>query len=88
MVSQLHFLLLFDFPADQEQSILNHYLLDVFVDWTQLLLGLLRILGAGFMLDVEGRVVVGFEQPRIEVLVDQDIDTDHMETLPVILGES
>lgn len=88
MVSQLHFLLLLDFPADQEQSILNHYLLDVFVDWTQLLLGLLRILGAGFMLDVEGRVVVGFEQPRIEVLVDQDIDTDHMEALPVVLGES
>ena len=39
------------------------------------------------MLDVERRVVVGLEEPGIEVLIDEDIHADDMEALPVHFGE-
>jgi hypothetical protein len=58
VISHLHFLLFFNFTTNQKQCIFNYDLLYVLVDWTQLLLGLLRILRAGFMLDVEGRIIV------------------------------
>lgn len=39
------------------------------------------------MLDVERRIVVGLEKPGIEVLIDEDIDADDMEALPVHFRE-
>ena len=85
MIAHLHVPLLLYAPTNQVQRVLHHDLLHVFVDCAHFLLGLRA--HVGLVLDVEGRVVVGLQQPGVEILVDEHVDADDVEALAVHFGE-
>ena len=85
MIAHLHVPLLLYASTNQVQRVLHHDLLHVFVDCAHLLLGLRA--HVGLVLDVEGRVVVGLQQPGVEILVDEHVDADDVEALAVHFGE-
>lgn len=86
VIAYLHIPLFLEASSYQVKSVLDYYFLDVLVDWADLLL----CLGAhiGLVLSVEGRVIVGLEEPRVEVLIDEDIHPYDMEALTVHFRES
>ena len=85
VIAHLHVPLLLYASTNQVQRVLHHDLLHVFVDCAHLLLGLRA--HVGLVLDVEGRVVVGLQQPGVEILVDEHVDADDVEALAVHFGE-
>lgn len=91
VLTNRHLLLLLVRTTHQKHRVLNHHPLHVLVYRTHLLLHVrlarLRVYRRSLVLDVQRRIVVRFQQPRIAFIVYEDVDPQHVEALTVLFGK-
>lgn len=87
VVPHLHFFQFLELLFNKEQGVLDNDALDVLIDKTNFLDLFVSAWLENLMLDVEAGIVVGFEQPRAHLIIEKDVQTDHMEAFTLFLWE-